>query len=136
MKKILKSYLNIFLLIFVNGEKIYYSKYFSKKIGFCTFSPIKSLGRVSSYITKYITKDCIRNENGYMYISSHGLKVPYISDIHPICMDKIPCFTKFYDFCSVHDIDFNLLTRDEKLFIIQSIKDLSLKEKLLKLLGN
>ena len=71
-----------------------------------------------------------------MYISSHGLKEPSISDINPICLDNVPCFTKTYDFCSVHDIDFNLLSRDEKLFIIQSIKDLSLKEKLLKLISN
>lgn len=122
--------------IFTNirkGEKIYYSKYFSKKIGYCTFSKIKSLSRVSSYITKYITKDCIVNENGYMYICSRGLKSPSISDIKPILLDKIPCFKRSYNYCSTYDIDFNTLDLSQKLYIINNLQDESLKDKLLKL---
>lgn len=132
----MKNCLNIFLLIFVNGEKIYYSKYFSKKIGFCTFSKIKSLSRVSSYITKYITKDCIVNENGYMYICSRGLKLPYISDIKPINLDNINCFKRCFDFCITYDIDFNDLDMTQKLYLINHIQDETLKDKLLKLFSN
>lgn len=56
------------------NEKLYYLSFFDQKMGYCTLTKIKSLERVSSYITKYVTKSCVKNSKGTIYISSRGLK--------------------------------------------------------------
>ena len=38
------------------------------EIGFNSFSKIQDFEKTCNYITKYITKDCIRNENNQIYI--------------------------------------------------------------------
>lgn len=113
------------------GEKIYSHNYFDKKLGWCTLSKIKNLSRASSYCTKYITKDCIINENGYMYINSRGLKSSNSSRINPISFDSIPCFKKEYDYSITFDIDFRELNQQQKLYLIYNIQDTTLKQKLL-----
>lgn len=55
-----------------NGEKIYHSLLFDD-IGWNTFEKIKDYNKCCNYITKYITKDCVRNENNQIYFCSRGL---------------------------------------------------------------
>lgn len=44
------------------------------KLGFNSFSEIKSREKVSNYILKYITKDCVRNSRGSLYFCSRRFK--------------------------------------------------------------
>lgn len=57
----------------------YLSSYFFNKLGFNSFSKIKDYERTCNYICKYITKDCIKNENNQVYFRSKGLKKASIS---------------------------------------------------------
>lgn len=43
-------------------------------MGFNSFSKIRDYNKCCNYITKYITKDCVKNDAGTVYISSRGLK--------------------------------------------------------------
>lgn len=49
---------------------------FQKKFGFTSVSPVRSLDKVASYITKYITKDVgtVTEHYGHSYFCSKGLK--------------------------------------------------------------
>lgn len=71
-----------------------------------------------------------------MYICSRNLKLPYIYDIKPICLDNIKSFKRSFDFCTTYDIDFNELDMTQKLYLINHIEDETLKDKLLKLFSN
>lgn len=60
-----------------NGENICEWVGYSKKFGYTTCSPIRSQERTTSYITKYITKDCFNSAiaNGnHLYYCSRGLQ--------------------------------------------------------------
>lgn len=61
------------LEVYINENGYYSSKDFDK-LGFNSFSKIKNKDKVSNYITKYITKDCVKNEAGSVYFCSRGLK--------------------------------------------------------------
>lgn len=52
----------------------YYSSYDFDDIGFNSFSKIQDYNKCCTYITKYITKQCVRNESGQIYFCSRGLK--------------------------------------------------------------
>lgn len=50
---------------------------YSERFGFTTVSLIKSQERCTSYITKYVTKDCVKtaiSNGGHMFYASQGLK--------------------------------------------------------------
>ena len=59
--------------IYINDMGYYSNRYFDR-LGYNSFSKIVDYNKCCSYIMKYITKDCVRNSNGYVYIFSHGLK--------------------------------------------------------------
>lgn len=46
------------------------SHFFDEQLGFCSFSEIKDILKCANYITKYITKDCIKNEHNQIYMCS------------------------------------------------------------------
>lgn len=59
-----------------NGEEIYNWPGYQKRFGNCDIEPIKDKERVSSYVTKYVTKDLessIKELNAKMYYCSRGL---------------------------------------------------------------
>lgn len=59
------------------GHTIYQWTNYDMKFGYCTLSPVRSVERVSKYITKYITKELdesIKSLNAHMYYRSKGLK--------------------------------------------------------------
>lgn len=64
----------------VNGKKIYNINSRSFKYGFTTVSKVEDTNKVSSYITKYITKELIDNTKGkHRYIFSRNLDIPTVS---------------------------------------------------------
>lgn len=66
------------------NENHYFSNLFLDKIGFNSFSMIKSYNKCCNYITKYITKDCVKNSHNQIYISSRGLKKAVSYEVEPI----------------------------------------------------
>ena len=59
------------------NHELYYLESYQKRFGFCHFEPIKDINRISSYITKYITKDLEKSVNelgGHLYYRSRKLK--------------------------------------------------------------
>lgn len=65
---------------------------YEKRFGFCSFDFIRDKNRISSYITKYITKDlsrCVNEVNSCMFYSSKGLKCKQVVSQGEICIDGI-----------------------------------------------
>ena len=59
------------------GEDVRDWSGYSSRFGFTTVTPVKRRQRVSSYITKYITKDCYKtaiSNGGHMFYASQGLR--------------------------------------------------------------
>ena len=59
--------------LYVNKNGYFSSSAFDK-LGFNSFSKIKDKEKVANYITKYITKDCVKNEAGTVYFCSRRFK--------------------------------------------------------------
>lgn len=59
--------------IYLNKNN-YLSSHMFDLLGFNSFDVIKDYTACCHYITKYITKDCIKNENNQIYFCSRGLK--------------------------------------------------------------
>lgn len=77
------------------------------EIGFNSFLEINtennnSYDKVCSYITKYITKDCVKNENNQIYISSRGLKKATKYQIKNANFDE---WSFENDYCKIKDIN-------------------------------
>lgn len=103
------------LPLYINNNG-YYSNAVFDEIGFNSFSKIKDFEKTCNYITKYITKDCVKNENNQIYICSRGLKKATKYEIKPI--DNIEWGYE-NDFCCIRDINVNQLSSDE---ILQFMK--------------
>lgn len=69
-------------------------------LGFNSFSKIKSYIKCCNYITKYITKDCVRNSRGTVYISSRHLKKADVYEYKDINFDD---YSFNNDFVSIKD---------------------------------
>lgn len=77
------------------------------EIGFNSFLKIKidninSYEKVCNYITKYISKECIKNEHNQIYICSRGLSRAEKYEIENINMN----WSFENDFCQIKDINF------------------------------
>lgn len=55
------------------NENGYLSSKDFDELGFNSFSKIKDYNACCNYITKYITKECVKNENNQIYFCSRGL---------------------------------------------------------------
>lgn len=75
------------------GDIIYHFDLFDN-VGYNTLSPIRDYVACCTYIQKYITKDCVRNEHNQIYISSRGLKKAYREELMPFDLDQFN-FKKF-----------------------------------------
>lgn len=93
------------------------------KLGFNSFSIIQSKEKVSNYITKYITKNCVRNESGSVYFCSRGLKHASSYDIAPFNLDKNILSFWENDYIKVCDIDVTSLNKTQLLYLMRNIKD-------------
>lgn len=84
-------------------------------LGFNSFDAIKDYNKCCNYITKYITKNCVKNENNQIYFCSRGLKKPseqFImnTDLKSIFGDKV----YENDYCQKIDFDITRLSSQEK----------------------
>ena len=87
----------------------YFSCTILDNIGFNSFSKIIDYNKCCNYITKYITKDCIRNEHNQIYISSRGLKK---ADKYEIpCIDIDWSFEN--DFCKIKEFSSTDLSKND-----------------------
>ena len=93
--------------------------YFSNYLGFNSFSKIKDYTKCCNYITKYITKECIKNSHNQIYISSKGLKKATREEFSFI--DFNPSFSN--DYCDILDLQLDNLTRDENLKLFFQLKE-------------
>lgn len=92
---------------------------FSENLGYNSFSLIKDYTRVCNYITKYITKACVKNSHNQIYISSRGLKKASREEFKYI--DFKPSYSN--DYCDILDIEINKLTREENLNLFNQLKE-------------
>lgn len=103
------------------------SHFFDEQLGFCSFSEIKDIVKCSNYITKYITKDCIRNEHNQIYICSKGLKHPDVYDVSLSNMSKEFFNNIFFwsyrnEYCKLKDFRYSELCDNDKLFLYENFK--------------
>lgn len=102
----------------VSGLDFYINQngYLSNKdfdtLGFNSFSIIKDKQKVSNYILKYITKDCVKNSKGTVYISSRGLKK---ANKTYLPLDTKVKYTYENDFVKIKDFNINDLPKEELL---------------------
>lgn len=101
--------------LYINDNGYYCSRIFTQELGFNSFSKIRDYTKTCNYITKYITKDCVKNLHNQVYISSRGLKKATREEFSYI--DFNPTFTN--DYCEIQDIQLKNLTFDEKLKFFQ-----------------
>lgn len=102
---------------YINDNNYLSSRDFDE-LGFNSFSKIESLEKVSNYILKYITKDCVKNSAGTVYISSRGLKKATVTELSN---DLDINFDYANDYCSIKDFNVNNLSRDELLNIMSAM---------------
>lgn len=89
------------------------------EIGFNSFSKIKDFEKTCNYITKYITKDCVKNENNQIYICSRGLKKAIKYEINPIDIK----WSYENDFCKIKDFNINNNISKEELLNLINITE-------------
>lgn len=105
-------------LDFYTNENGYLSNKVFDEIGFNSFSEIRDFEKTCNYITKYITKDCVKNENNQIYISSRGLKKATKYEI-----DNVDISWNYEnDYCKIRDFNVNDLSSDE-LIKLMNIKE-------------
>ena len=105
--------------LYINNNGYLSSYIFDNELGFNSFSKIKNYTKCCNYITKYITKDCIKNSHNQIYMCSRGLKKAVKEEFTNI--DFVPSFTNEY--VAIKDFTLDSLTKDELLYFT------SLKEK-------
>lgn len=88
--------------LYINSNG-YLSSYFLDKLGFNSFSKINDYVKCCNYITKYISKDCIRNEHRQIYICSRGLKRALRTEIN-ILNDNDIVWDYENDYCCIKNI--------------------------------
>ena len=87
-----------------------------------TFDYITSKDKISSYILKYITKDCIRTSSHRLYTCSRGLKHADKTYYNNEKLNEIYNNKKFFenDFYKIIDFHADELTQSQKLELLNS----------------
>lgn len=84
----------------------YLSSLHFDKMGFNSFSEIKDYNKCCHYITKYISKDCVRNDKKQIYICSRGLRRAEKTELNLLNDGNIAWdFTN--DYCCIKNIKSN-----------------------------
>lgn len=108
------------------GAEIFHCSFFDSRLGFNTFSKIKSYTKCCNYIIKYISKDFVKTKENQIYFCSRGLskglhyEVSHIpselfKNAHEFKIDDIPV-------ALVYDFNIKSLSQKNNL-IFQKIKD-------------
>ena len=77
---------------FYTNSNGYLSNTVFDEIGFNSFSKIKDFNKCCNYMTKYITKDCVKNENNQIYIRSKNLKFADKYEVTQKYLEDYPYF--------------------------------------------
>lgn len=100
-------------------QAIYHIPFFDNKLGYNTFTKIKSYNKCCNYICKYITEDMQRIASNYIYFSSKGLSKGYHYEVGFI---PESLFKNSYEYINngqvlarVKDIDITNLSDEDKL---------------------
>lgn len=93
----------------------YLSSHILDDLGFNSFSKIDDYNKACNYITKYITKNCLRTENNQVYFCSRGLNKPTEEIMIDIDLKQI--FEKVYEneYCQKVDFDISRLSYKQKI---------------------
>lgn len=110
------------LELYINNNGYYSSKDFDK-LGFNSFSKIKSKEKVSNYITKYITKDCVKNESGSIYFCSRGLKRAMSYELIDFDIYKSGLKVWQNDYIIICDYNINDLTQEQLLYLSHNLEE-------------
>lgn len=100
--------------LYINEFGYYCSSIFTKELGYNSFSKIKDYSKCCNYITKYITKDCVKNSHNQIYISSRGLKKATREEFANINFS--PSFSN--DFVDILDFNINNLSLEDKMYFL------------------
>ncbi len=101
----------------INEKDIYINKNgflscsFFDTLGFNSFSKIRNYERCCSYITKYITKECVKNSHNQIYIVSRGMKKPtrfVVQNFNNLT------FSYKNDYCEIQNFNLQKLTTKDK----------------------
>lgn len=101
---------------FYTNKNGYLSNKTFDQLGFNSFSKIRDYTKTCNYILKYITKDCVKNEKGTIYISSRGLKKATRSQIGAIDVE----WAFENDFVKLKDINLSSTDKETVLKLIQA----------------
>ena len=108
------------------NDKFYhcFSSFLFDEFGRNIFQPITSKEKISSYILKYITKDCIRTSTHRMYMCSRGLKHANKTYYSNEKLEDIYNNKKYFenDFYKIIDFHADELTQQQKLDIMNSVE--------------
>lgn len=115
--------------IYINNNNYISSHFFDENLGFCSFSPIKDILKCSNYITKYITKYCIKNEHNQIYICSKGLLRAEVYDLPARELSFEYGVTENFwtysnDYCKIKDFHYNDLNDKDKMFLFYNYSKL------------
>lgn len=94
---------------FYVNQNGYLSHKILDEVGFNSFSKINDYIKCCNYITKYITKDCVRNTAGYIYISSRGLKKADVYDYDVINFED---WSFENDYCKIKDFKISEMPKE------------------------
>ena len=99
------------------NENGYLSSHLLDELGFNSFSKINDYNKTCNYITKYISKSCIRTDNGQIYFCSRGLKKP--SEEFMLDKDLRTIFDDVYcsEYCQKKDFNISRLSEKQKLLL-------------------
>lgn len=96
----------------------YFSNVSFDNLGFNSFSLIKDNIKCANYITKYITKDCVKNSRNQIFIRSKGLTYAAKEEIK--IRDNNLKWNFENDFVKIHEIDLTNLSDNDKMFILNT----------------
>ena len=108
--------------IYTNDNGYLSVKFFDNKIGFFSLSKIKDYNKCCNYISKYITKDCIKNEHNQIYFCSRGLNKCVPEELVRFDLQDFEnCFHGFNyctDYIEASDLYYSKLNDKQKMFIL------------------
>lgn len=93
------------------------------QLGYNSFSPIIDYNKCCNYITKYITKDCVKNSHNQIFIRSKGLKVATNEKINKPDFDIEWKYEN--DYCSIYDINLDNISEYDKMLLTYLISNLN-----------
>lgn len=88
--------------LYINKNGYLSSLHFDK-MGYNSFSEIKNYNKCCNYITKYISKDCVKNDKNQIYICSRGLKRAEKTELH-LLNDGDIFWDYTNDYCCIKNI--------------------------------